>query len=93
VAATGLDLPADDLVAQAGLNRAEIAREVEGSEEVSQVIAALERQYDTFSEGRQKPSLLATDVSELPSAEEIGAEFEQFLRDVSDEGPSGDPTD
>ncbi len=87
-AATGLSLPADDLVAQAGLNRAEIAREVEGSEEVTQVIEALERQYDTFSEGRQKPSLLATDVSELPSADEIGAEFEQFLRDVSDEGPS-----
>jgi PAC2 family len=91
-AATGLNLPIDDLVAQAGLNRAEIAREVEGSEEVSQVIAALERQYDTFIEGRQKPSLLATDVSELPSADEIGAEFEQFLRDVTDDGPEpGDP--
>lgn len=86
--ATGLNLPADDLLAQAGLNRAEIAREVEGSEEVSQVIAALERQYDTFSEGRQKRSLLATDVSELPSADEIGAQFEQFLRDVNDDGPA-----
>ena len=85
-AATGLNLPIDDLIAQAGLNRAEIAREVEGSEEVSQVIAALERQYDTFIEGRQKPSLLATDVSELPSADEIGAEFEQFLREVNDDG-------
>ncbi|WP_270889579.1 proteasome assembly chaperone family protein [Pedococcus sp. 5OH_020] len=89
-AATGLNLPIDDLVAQAGLNRAEIAREVEGSEEVSQVIAALERQYDTFVEGRQKPSLLATDVSELPSADEIGAEFEQFLRQVNDDGDSAD---
>jgi hypothetical protein len=88
-AATGLAVPIDDLVAQAGLNRAEIAREVEGSEEVSQVIAALERQYDTFVEGRQKPSLFATDVSELPSADEIGAEFEQFLRDVTDDGPDG----
>ena len=86
--ATGLNLPIDDLVAQAGLNRAEIAREVEGSEEVSQVIEALERQYDTFSEGRRKRSLLATDVSELPSADEIGAEFEQFLRDVNDDGPT-----
>ncbi len=84
VGATGLNITMDDLVAQAGLNRAEIAREIEGSDEVSQVIAALERQYDTFSEGRQKPSLLATDVSELPSADEIGAEFEQFLRDVND---------
>lgn len=85
-AATGLNLPADDLIATAGLNRAEIAREVEGSEEVSQVIAALERQYDAYIKGLQSPSLLATDVSELPSADEIGAEFEQFLRDVGDEG-------
>lgn len=95
VAATGLNLPVDDLVAQAGLNRAEIAREIEGSEEVTQVIEALERQYDTFSEGRAKPSLLATDVSELPSADEIGAEFEQFLRQVNDEDadPSGSVAD
>jgi hypothetical protein len=88
--ATGLNLPIDDLVAQAGLNRAEIAREVEGSEEVAQVIAALERQYDTYLEGRERPSLLATDVSELPSADEIGAEFEQFLRGIDNGGSGGD---
>jgi hypothetical protein len=91
LAATGLNLPIDDLVAQAGLNRAEIAREVEGSEEVARVIEALERQYDTFLEGRQKPSLLATDVSELPSADEIGAEFEQFLRQIDDPGADDSP--
>jgi hypothetical protein len=89
-AATGLNLPIDELVAAAGLNRAEIAQEVAGSDEVAQVVAALERQYDTFVEGLQKPSLLATDVSELPSADEIGAEFEQFLRQVSEDG--GDDT-
>ena len=50
-AATGLNLPIDELVAAAGLNRAEIAREVEGSDEVAQVVAALERQYDTFMRG------------------------------------------
>ncbi|SES48764.1 PAC2 family protein [Pedococcus cremeus] len=89
--ATALNLPIDDLVAAAGLNRAEIAQELAGSEEVAQVVAALERQYDTFVEGLQKPSLLATDVSELPSADEIGAELEQFLRNVAeddDEGPT-----
>jgi hypothetical protein len=83
--ATALNLSIDDLVAAAGLNRAEIAQELAGSEEVAQVVAALERQYDTFVEGLQKPSLLATDVSELPSADEIGAEFEQFLRKVADD--------
>jgi hypothetical protein len=89
--ATALNLSIDDLVAAAGLNRAEIAQELAGSEEVAQVVAALERQYDTFVEGLQKPSLLATDVSELPSADEIGAEFEQFLRDVT-EDDGGGPT-
>lgn len=90
-AATGLNLPIDDLIAAAGLNRAEIAQEVAGSEEVAQVVAALERQYDTFVEGLQKPSLLATDVSELPSADEIGAEFEQFLRQVNEDGGDDAP--
>jgi hypothetical protein len=87
--ATALNLPIDDLVAAAGLNRAEIAQEIAGSEEVAQVVAALERQYDTFIEGLQKPSLLATDVSDLPSADEIGAEFEQFLREVAEEDGDG----
>lgn len=82
---TGLSLSTTDLAAAAGLNRAEIAREVEGSDEVKAVIEALERQYDTFMEGRERPSLLATGVSELPSADEIGAEFEAFLKDVTDD--------
>lgn len=92
-AATRLNLPIDELVAAAGLNRAEIAQEVAGSDEVAQVVAALERQYDTFIEGLQKPSLLATDVSELPSADEIGAELEQFLRKVSEDGEDTEPGD
>jgi hypothetical protein len=87
--ATALNLPVDDLMAAAGLNRAEIAQEIAGSEEVAQVVAALERQYDTFIEGLQKPNLLATDVSDLPSADEIGAEFEQFLREVAEEDGEG----
>ena len=56
------------------------------------MVEALERQYDTFMEGRERPSLLATGVSELPSADEIGAEFEAFLKDVTDDdkGDKGD---
>lgn len=87
VGATGLHLAVADLTAAAGLNRAEIAREVAGSEEVAAVIEALERQYDSFAQGRQRPSLLATEISEVPSADEIGAEFEAFLKDVTDDGP------
>jgi len=80
VAATGLNIPADALVAAAGVNRAEITQEIAGSEEITQVVEALERQYDAFIQGREKPGLLATDVRDLPTADELGAEFEEFLR-------------
>jgi len=86
VAATGLNIPARDLVATAGLNRAEIVQEIAGSEEVTQVVEALERQYDAYIQGREKPGLLATDVRDLPTADEIGAEFEEFLKAQTDEG-------
>jgi len=85
-AATGLNIPAEDLVAMAGLNRAEIAQEIAGSDEVTQVVEALERQYDAYFRGREKPGLLATDIRDLPTADEIGAEFERFLRAQTDEG-------
>jgi len=84
IGATRLNLATADLAAAAGLNRAEIAREVAGSEEVASVVAALERQYDTFIKGRGRPSLLATGVSELPSADEIGAELEDYLKGVAE---------
>ena len=85
MATTGLNIPAEDLVAVAGLNRAEIQQEIAGSEEVTQVVEALERQYDAYVEGREKPGLLATDVRDLPTADEIGAEFEEFLRTQTDD--------
>lgn len=86
VAATGLNIPAEDLVAAAGLNRSEIAQEIATSDEVAQVVEALERQYDTYIEGRERPNLMSTDIRGLPTADEIGAEFEQFLRAQTDEG-------
>ena len=85
VAATGLNIPAEDLVATASVNRAEILQEIASSEEVTQVVEALERQYDAFVQGRDKPGLLATDVRDLPTADEIGAEFEEFLKEQTDE--------
>lgn len=90
VDATGLNLPNDALVALAGVNRAEIAKEVADSSEAGALITALERQYDAFVEGSERPSLLATQASEIPSADQLGAEFEQFLRTVADEDPGDD---
>ncbi len=89
--ATGLNLARRDLEELAERNAAQVARELEDAEEVRGVVTALEQQYDAFMQGRQQPSLLATDVSMLPSADEIGAQVEAFLADVSDDDGPADP--
>jgi len=52
-------------------------------------VEALERQYDAFIEAQENKSLLARD-EDLPSGDELGAEFERFLaqqaRDKRKEG-------
>ncbi|MEO7421603.1 MAG: PAC2 family protein [Ornithinibacter sp.] len=82
---TGLNLPNDDLVAKAGVNQRAIASEVEGNDEARAVVAALEQQYDAYVQGQQRPNLLATEATQIPSADELGEEFENFLRTVSDD--------
>ncbi|WP_392542433.1 proteasome assembly chaperone family protein [Oryzobacter telluris] len=84
---TGLNLPNDDLVTRARMNQQAIAAEVDTNDEASQVVSALEQQYDAFVEGQQRPSLLATEASQIPSAEELGEDFENFLRTVADDDP------
>ena len=84
---TGLNLPNDDLVIRARMNQQAIAAEVDTNDEASQVVSALEQQYDAFVEGQQRPSLLATEASQIPSAEELGEDFENFLRTVADDDP------
>jgi len=74
---TGLELPADALREAARRTDLEIARQVEGSEEVAEVVRALEQQYDAFTAERE--SLLAGDGEPMPTAEELGAQFERFL--------------
>lgn len=55
-----------------------INEQVESSAEVAQVVTALERQYDAFVAAQENRSLLAHD-EDLPSGDELGAEFERFL--------------
>ncbi|MBY8849850.1 PAC2 family protein [Saccharothrix longispora] len=77
---TGLVIQAADLNEAARRTDAEIARQVAESAEVAQVVEALERQYDAFAEASEKAeNLLIADDEELPSADELGAEFERFL--------------
>ncbi|HNV14058.1 MAG TPA: PAC2 family protein [Dermatophilaceae bacterium] len=86
VGATGLDLARDELATSALHTREQVATELADNDEVRTLVVSLERQYDAFMEGRTRPSLLATGMGEVPSADEIAADVEAFLREVNDEG-------
>lgn len=90
---TGLEVPVQELAAIAGLHRADIAKQVGDNDEVSEVVQGLEQQYDAFTEGRRRRSLLAAEMNELPSADEIGAELEQFLRSGGEDDEPDGPED
>ena len=87
-AATGLRLPSGELREAAGRTNAEIDRQVSESAEVAELVTALERQYDAIAEsgpaGGAEDSLL--DGGEMPTAEEIAAQFEQFLAEQQGRG-------
>jgi hypothetical protein len=75
---SGLSFPVDELHERAAVVRTRIDEQVEQSEEVAAVVRALEEQYDSFLAGRER-SLLADEAGDLPTADELGEEFEQFL--------------
>lgn len=85
-----LTLDLSELRAAAERTEGEIAAHLEDNAEVAEVVRGLEAQYDTFhraqAEGR---SLLAPDEP-IPTGEEIGRQFEQFLAGLDGpEGPEG----
>jgi PAC2 family len=77
---TGLHLPTDALREAAEANRTEIEEQIGRSAENTAVVAALEEQFDSFTAAQENTGLLGP-AGEVPSAEEIGAEFERFLAD------------
>ncbi|MFC8599627.1 proteasome assembly chaperone family protein [Isoptericola sp. NPDC057191] len=82
--ATGLDL-ATGLLAEAAADATiEVEKQVGESTEVKAVVRALEEQYDAFTRSVGRPSLLA-EQAPLPTAEELGAEFERFLAQQDDD--------
>jgi predicted ATP-grasp superfamily ATP-dependent carboligase len=77
---TGLHLPTETLREAAEANRTEVDEQIARSTENVAVVTALEQQYDSFTAAREGTDLLGSS-GEVPSAEEIGAEFERFLAD------------
>lgn len=82
---TGLHLPTETLREAAEAHRTEIDEQIARSQENTAVVAALEQQYDAFTAAREGTDLLSG--GEVPSAEDIGAEFERFLADQDRKRP------
>lgn len=72
---TGLDLFVAGLDAAAARAEDEISRQLAESDDIQTLVRVLEEQYDAFVE---TSSVVAPDGT-IPTAEEIGAEFERFL--------------
>lgn len=80
MASTGLVIQTTALAEAATRTTAEITRQVTESAEAAQVVEALEQQYDAFTEAAgNSDNLLVSEGEPLPSADELGAELEQFL--------------
>jgi hypothetical protein len=76
------------LRAEAEDRAAEIARYLEANDELGDVVAALERQYDSFERAEASGANLLAPDQPLPSGDELGQQFEQFLAGL--EGPDDD---
>lgn len=72
-----LQLPSDALVEAAIGVRGAVDGQIAAAPEIVSVVHTLEQQYDSIVAGRG--SSLVADGSRLPTADEIGAEFEQYL--------------
>jgi predicted ATP-grasp superfamily ATP-dependent carboligase len=66
----------------------EIATYLSANTEVLEVVQALEQQYDAFARAEQEGSSLLAEDEPIPTGEEIGRQFEQFLAGL--DGPEGD---
>ena len=88
--AGGLYLPTEALSRAAEQAESEIAEQVGESEEVAQVVKALEEQYDQVVAAREQGESLEGLSGELPSGDELAAEFERFLSDSAQGKPETD---
>jgi hypothetical protein len=78
-AATGLIFPSDRLRQEDRDFIANIDEQVAGNAELAKLVGTLEERHDTYMEDNQPRSPLTDRDGELPSADEIAAELENFL--------------
>jgi len=86
-AASDLQLEIDDLLPDADETEAEIARYLAANDDIGEVVSGLEQQYDSFQLAEQAGNSLLAQEGTLPTGEEIGELFEQFLAGLDTEQP------
>ena len=77
--ATGLIFPTDRLREEGREFGQKIDEQVNDNEELSRLVATLEERYDSYMKDNKVRSPLTDLEGELPSADEIAAELEEFL--------------
>jgi len=87
VASAGdLSLPTDALARAAEVVRGDVDKQVADTDQVTTLVQRLEQQYDDITSTRG--GSLLTDGGRLPTADELGAEFEKYLSDRPEDGPA-----
>jgi len=78
---TGLQWRLEEIRLAGETKMAEISAQIEDSDEVREVVGGLEQQYDAFhrADSGEHSTLPLADERNLPTGEELGAEFERFL--------------
>ena len=77
---TGLQWDLAEVEAAGAAKMVEIAAQIEDSAEVRDVVPGLEQQYDAFHRSEEDGDALPlAEEQDLPTGEELGAEFERFL--------------
>lgn len=78
-AATGLIFPTERLRAAGREFLAKIDAQVQTNHELARLVGTLEERHDSYMEGNPLRSPLTDEAGELPTADEIAAELENFL--------------
>jgi hypothetical protein len=86
---TGLVIPHDGLTSAARAADSEVAKQLDGNDEFATVVSALEQQYDQLSANAVATpagGFGAIDPAEIPNADAIAAQVEEFLAGLADDG-------
>jgi len=86
--AVRLTIDLTELREEAHTRGEEVNNYLASNPEVAEVVQALEQQYDSFARAEQEGSSLLAENEPMPTGEEIGQQFEQFLAGL--DSPEGD---